>query len=154
VLQGYKVVSVPEAVAYDKPPSSTSAEFNSRVRITARSFSSIMRKWDCKSWFKHPFISWALLSHRFLRWLTPYFMLLVFISNIFLLDQGWFYQLTFLGQIAFYLAGLAGWVGESRGMNLPIASMIFSFCVASAGMMVGVAKGIWGRAPATYEMPD
>jgi len=154
VLQGYRVIYESEAVAYDEPPSSPRSEFDARVRMTSKNFVGTLRKWGLANWFKHPAISFGLLSHRILRWLTPYFMLIAFVSNIFLLNQGGFYRVAFFGQIAFYLASLVGWIGESKGVRLSISSTIFSFCVANLGMMVGVAKGIFGRAPASYKVRD
>jgi cellulose synthase/poly-beta-1,6-N-acetylglucosamine synthase-like glycosyltransferase len=154
ILQGYKVVYAPDAIAFDIPPSSLKGEFKARVRMTSKNLIGTLRRWSFAGWFKHPAISWGLLSHKILRWLTFYFLLIAFFSDLALLDYGALYQVLFAGQVVFYLLAIVGYVGESFHKRIPIASTIFSFCVAMIGMGFGVVKGILGKAPAAYRMEE
>jgi cellulose synthase/poly-beta-1,6-N-acetylglucosamine synthase-like glycosyltransferase len=154
ILQGYRVVYAPDAIAYDVPPSSITGELRARIRQTAKNLVGTLKRWGWRGWVKHPFVSWGLLSHKILRWLTPFFMLGAFISNIFLLEEGLFYQLTFIAQAVFYLTAFIGLIGELVKKRIPIASTIFSFCVANIGMGIGVIKGLIGKAPAAYKMTE
>jgi len=151
VLQGYKVTYASDAIAYDFPPSSAKGELKTRIRQTSKNFIGTLKRWEWKGWIQHPFVSWGLLSHKILRWLTPFFMLGAFLSNLLLLDKGTFYQVIFAMQVLFYLAALLGLMGELVKKKLPIASTIFNFCVASTGMGIGVIKGLLGKAPVTYK---
>ena len=47
-----------------------------------------------------------LISHKLFRWLTPFAMLLLFVSNLFLWSKGLFYQVALVSQAAMYAAGL------------------------------------------------
>lgn len=154
ILQGYKVVYAPDAIAYDVPPSSVKGELKARIRQTSKNLIGTLKRWGWKGWIKHPFVSWGLLSHKILRWFTPFFMIGAFVSNLFLLDEGFFYKLTFVGQVAFYTMALIGFTGEVFKKRIPLASTIFSFCVASIGMGIGVIKGLVGKAPAAYKMTE
>lgn len=154
VLQGYKVVFAKDAVAYDIPPQSVKGEFNARIRMTSKNFVGTLKRWGLKGWTRYPLVSWGLLSHKILRWLTPFFMASVLITNVFLLNGEWIYQLTFLGQMAFYSVALVGFIGQLSGKKIPLASTIFSFCVANLGMGIGVIVGLLGKAPASYKMPE
>lgn len=151
ILQGYKVVYAADAVAFDFPPSSIKGEFKTRIRQTSKNFIGTLKRWKWKGWIKHPLVSWGLLSHKILRWLTPFFMLGAFLSNVFLFSSSIFYKTTFILQLVFYLAAITGLIGELTKKRLPVASTIFSFCVASTGMGIGVIKGLLGKAPATYK---
>ena len=81
-------------------------------------------------------------------------MLGLFISNIFLFNEGRFYKFTFVGQIIFYMLAILGFIGEIFKKPILIASTIFSFCIANIGMGIGVIKGLLGKAPAAYKMEE
>jgi len=154
ILQGYKVVFAKDAIAYDIPPSSIRGELKTRIRQTSKNFIGTLKRWGIKGWIKHPFVSWGLLSHKILRWFTPFFIVGLFISNIFLLNKSWFYKFAFVGQIIFYILAIFGFIGELFKKSIPIASIIFSFCIANIGMGIGVIKGLLGKAPAAYKMEE
>lgn len=150
VLQGYRVVLAPEAVVYDRPPATGLGEFRSRIRQTSKNFVGTLKRWGFRGWLAHPLISWALVSHKFLRWLTIYFLLGAFIANIFLFPQGLIYRIMFTGQLGFYSLGLFGLLAEQSGKKIPGLAYIYSFCVAALGMGLGVLKGLAGQAPAAF----
>jgi cellulose synthase/poly-beta-1,6-N-acetylglucosamine synthase-like glycosyltransferase len=154
ILQGRRVVYAPDAVAYDVPASTVRGELRSRIRQTSKNLIGTLKRWGVKGWFRHPIVSWGLFSHKILRWLTPFFMLTAFISNLFLLDEGSLYRAAFTVQAAFYALALAGLLGELVKKRVPIGSPVFSFCVANIGMGLGVIKGLAGRAPAAYETTE
>jgi cellulose synthase/poly-beta-1,6-N-acetylglucosamine synthase-like glycosyltransferase len=154
ILQGRRVVYAPDAVAYDVPASTVRGELRSRIRQTSKNLIGTLKRWGVKGWFRHPIVSWGLFSHKILRWLTPFFMLTAFISNLFLLDEGSLYRAAFTVQAAFYALALAGLLGELVKKRDPIGSPVFSFCVANIGMGLGVIKGLAGRVPAAYETTE
>jgi len=154
VISGYKVIFSEGAIAYDIANTSFRSEIKARIRMTAKGLMGVIKRWGIKGWIKHPFVSWGLLSHKILRWFTPFFMLGAFLSNAFLLNEGWIYKFAFIGQIAFYMLAILGFVGEFLKKRIPVASTIFSFCVANIGMGIGVIKGLLGKAPAAYKMEE
>ncbi len=150
ILQGYRVVYAPDVLAYDAPPSTVKEEVRTRIRQTSRNFLGTLKRWGWRGFLKHPIVSWGLLSHKVLRWLTPFFMCGAFVSNLFLLEEGLFFEVTFALQVGFYVVAVVGGLGEIVKKNIPIASTLFSFCVANIGMGLGVIKGLLGKAPASY----
>jgi cellulose synthase/poly-beta-1,6-N-acetylglucosamine synthase-like glycosyltransferase len=154
ILQGYRVAYAPDAVAYDAPASTVRGEIRTRIRQTSKNLIGTLKRWGWKGWVRHPLVSWGLLSHKILRWLTPFFMLAAFISNLFLLDEGPLFRAAFTAQAAFYLLALAGFLGELSKKRVPLGSPVFSFCIANIGMGLGVIKGIAGRAPAAYKTTE
>jgi biofilm PGA synthesis N-glycosyltransferase PgaC len=154
VLQGYRAVFAKDAIAYDLPPNSVKSELSYRIRGTSKTIMSLLRRTGLKGWFKNPILSWSILSHRVFRYFTPYFIAVTLILNLFLLGKSILYQIFFFLQIVFYLLVTIGWIGEYAKKRIPVASTAFSFGLAMFGMMLGVAKGITGKAPASYKMPD
>ncbi len=150
VMQGYRVVYTQDAVAYDVPPSGLISEIRSRTRQTSKNLVGTLRRWGWSGWVRHPLISWGLVSHKILRWLTPFFLVGALCSNIFLLRQNVVYQWTFGTQIVFYCLALLGLAGHVFSRRIPLASTVLSFCAANIGMGLGVIKGFTGKAPARY----
>jgi poly-beta-1,6-N-acetyl-D-glucosamine synthase len=119
--QGHKVVYEPESVALEDAAKHIVQEKKRRIRIGAGDFQSIglLRR------MLNPlrgFPAFAFFSHKILRWFTPFFMLLAFVLNLFLLKepvfqfmfacQGIFYGLAVLGQ-------MLSWAGIAiKGLNL------------------------------------
>jgi len=146
VLQGYKCVHLDDAIAYDEMPDSPKREFRARVRMTAKNFHGTITRWGVHGLIRHPIYSAVIFFHKIGRWLTPFAMIGVFISNLFLLQSGLVYQAAFVLQAAFYLLAVLGWMK----VPVPLAAQIYSFCLANAGFMVGVLKALVGKVPAAY----
>ncbi len=154
ILQGYSVVFAKQAVAYDAPPKSVSGELRYRARATSKTIRSVMGRMGFRGWLKRPTAAWSILSHRGIRYLTPFFMMAMFIANLFLLGNGAVYQLMLAAQTAFYALAVAGWIAESTQRKIPIASVAFGFGVAMLGILLGVSRVIINRVPSTYVMDD
>jgi len=154
ILQGFRVVYTPAAVAYDYPSSSPKGELRVRIRQTSKNLAGTLKRWGYRSWFDHPFVGLSLLSHKILRWMSGFFLLALLVSNMFMFKLAWFYQMTLALQICFYMLALVGFLAEVLEKRIPLAALPYAFCVASTGMAVGVIKGLVGRAPAAYNKAD
>ena len=85
----------------------------------------------------YPVLYWfELLSHRLLRYLTPFLHLVAFGANAVLLGDGWVYSLTFTIQLSFLLAALCGWVVPQAPFRV---ARYYLLTTAS------IAAGLWDR---------
>ncbi|MEE2000434.1 glycosyltransferase family 2 protein [Alkalimonas sp. MEB108] len=134
--QGYDVVYNTKAKASEEVAPSLQDEYGRRVRIGLGNYRAFRQHLWALSPMKGA-LSWCYWSHKVLRWFGPHLMLLVLLSNLFLLASPW-YQVTLLAQLLFY--GLA-WVGQTRirqGHHTPSWLAILSFFVS---MNVALAHG-------------
>lgn len=148
--QGYRVKYEPQAIAYDFPPASPLEEFQVRVRQTSKNLMATLGHWGPKQWRRYPAVTWALFSHKILRWLTPFFLLLALLSNLPLAAHSPFFTSLLALQLLFYFLGLVGWLAFCLGKRLPGASLAFTFFLANLGMFLGIFKVLSGKAPAAY----
>lgn len=88
--------------------------------------------------FEHGFLALSLISSRLLRWLTPIWLVILFVSNTFLLSVP-FYRGAFLLQLAFYLAAFVAFLFERRGHKL---NMIFSIPLFFCTLALAAADGL------------
>jgi cellulose synthase/poly-beta-1,6-N-acetylglucosamine synthase-like glycosyltransferase len=154
IKSGYRVVYAGDALAYDVPSASIIGEVKARVRQTSRNLVGTVRRWSWRGWIEFPFVTWGLLSHKLLRWFTPFFLLALLASSVFLVGSGLIYEAVLLGQGLLYSVAIMGFVGEVFQKKIPLASTVFTFMVANIGMAIGVFNALTGRIPAIYKKAD
>ena len=151
IMQGYRVVHDDSTIAYDTFPSSVRGELKTRTRMTLRNITCTLNKYQLLNPFKYPLVSIAIVSHKLLRWLTPFFMLVAFFTNIFLRGENAFFYLAASVQVLFYVLGLIGFLAELLKFRIPVASQIFSFLLANVGFLLGVLKAVCGKDVTSYK---
>lgn len=144
VSGGHRVAFQPAAVARETRIASPKEEMRARIRMTLRSFAGTLSRRHVLNPLRFPRIAWSIISHKLLRWLTPYFLLLAFASNVLLLRRP-LYQATLAVQVVFYLGALVGHALDARRVRLPLISTIYAFCLMNAGVLVGVARALSGQ---------
>ncbi len=148
-LQGYRVVQDTRAIVYDTMPHSINGELRARVRMTARNWSGTLARPGILNPFRFPLTSWALISHKFLRWLTPFFLAVLLVTNALLAVRGKWVALCAL-QIAFYLSACIGWLRARNGAPAWIFGYPFAFCLANVGFFLGIVKVLRGQKIVSY----
>lgn len=78
-------------------------EFNRKVRTILRGITVLFKNLDMLNFFKYGLFSWQLVSHKLLRWLLPFFFIIAFVSNLFLIEQKEF-LVTFIIQTLMYVS--------------------------------------------------
>jgi cellulose synthase/poly-beta-1,6-N-acetylglucosamine synthase-like glycosyltransferase len=147
---GYRCVHMSGCLAYDVMTPDAGAEFKTRVRMVAKNFAGTILRWRWRNIFRRPLHTWALYSHKVLRWLTPFFLLAAFVSNALLLEHGLLYEVIFPLQVAFYAAALLGWLGYRLGRKWPILLPVYAFVLANIAFFLGVLKSLAGGGPAFF----
>lgn len=151
VAQGHEVIHDDNAIAYDIFPSTVEGELKARIRMTLKNITCTLSRYQLLNPFRFSLITVSILSHKIFRWLTPYFMIALFISNYFLLKESSFYKFTFYCQLVFCLLGLVGYLAERNKFRIPIVSQAFSFLLANIGFFLGVLKALLGKRMTSYE---
>jgi hypothetical protein len=93
----------------------------------------------------NPIIMFEYISHKLLRWLTPFFLILLFFNNLLLISFS-LYRWILILQIYFYLSALIG-----IKINVKMFSFPFYFCMTNAAILVGLYKAISGKQKAIWE---
>lgn len=122
-----------------------------KTRVIAKDFSALLVHRETLNPFRHGATAIALWSHKLLRWLVPYFLMLIFTANISLLSRPTF-RLLFAAQIVFYSAALIGFCWQ-EGRQHPLWSIPTSFCLVNFAALMGTAKALAGRSSGAWK-PD
>ncbi|CCK80488.1 glycosyltransferase family 2 protein [Desulfobacula toluolica] len=150
IEKGYRIAFEPEAIAYEVTEEKALEEFSMRVRVITRGMNGLAYVKDLLNPFRNKFVAFQLHSHKVLRWLIPFFLVLIFIANCMLLDQK-LYQFLFIGQTVFYGAAFGGWYLEKIGKKHKILSLPLYFCVVNLASFRAFFNFILGRKMVTWE---
>jgi cellulose synthase/poly-beta-1,6-N-acetylglucosamine synthase-like glycosyltransferase len=152
--KGYLVKYEPQARAFDFISETLGGAFKTRIRQTSRCFKSVIRRiFSYPILLKRPGVFFAALMHKTFRHITPAFMLLMLVTNLFLYDSHWLYTILFLLQLVYYHAALAGILFQNHfGRWLkPILSLTSSFLLVNISRGIGVYKALRNLERATYK---
>jgi cellulose synthase/poly-beta-1,6-N-acetylglucosamine synthase-like glycosyltransferase len=148
VMQGYRVVHVDDAVAYDRLPPRRNEEFRRKVRTLSGNFQLLTRLPQALLPWRNP-ICLQFISHKLLRLAVPWALLVMLVASALSLVP-WLRTLLWL-QLAFYGLGIAGLLagnGRLAARLSPITSFILLNAAAWAAFWVwisGRASGSWAK---------
>ncbi|MEM1373310.1 MAG: glycosyltransferase family 2 protein [Pseudomonadota bacterium] len=144
VHDGYRLAFEPDAVTEEHITEKLRQEAGRRVRSTEMGWRGLMENRSLLNPVRHGLYAWQLFSHKFLRRLVPAFLVIAFFANLFILDEGWFYGLTLLAQVALYgAAAIAALVPAFR--KVPGVSMAMFFVSSNIAMLLGLVNYMRGR---------
>jgi len=148
-LQGHKVMQNPNAIVLDTMPHSIEGELRARIRMTARNWTGTLARPAILNPLRFPLTALGLVSHKLLRWLTPFFLAIAFLSNALLALQGRLVLLALL-QLGFYLSAFIGWTLARKQRPAGIFGYPFSFCLANVGFMLGMLRAFRNQKIVAY----
>jgi cellulose synthase/poly-beta-1,6-N-acetylglucosamine synthase-like glycosyltransferase len=149
--KGYRTVYEPEALAFvNRPAPNISDEFIRRSRIALRGMRGLLYMRHLMNPFSYGFLAVSLISTRLLRWLSPVFLIVMFVSNLFLLSSS-FYLFTFLLQMMFYASAAVAFMVALKGYRLifPFYLPLY-FCLLACSAMVGLTRLLAGESGQTW----
>jgi cellulose synthase/poly-beta-1,6-N-acetylglucosamine synthase-like glycosyltransferase len=149
VLQGFRLIFEPRAVAFEDAPVEGRDEFRRKIRVTNHSVRALLNL-GSRLWTSG-FYSVELLSHKFVRHLIPFVLLLLLASSAWLAIDSRLFLVALLLQIAFYALALAGALSRHQTFGkLKIFSVPYYFCLVNAAAFFGVLTIIGGRRHRTW----
>jgi cellulose synthase/poly-beta-1,6-N-acetylglucosamine synthase-like glycosyltransferase len=149
VAEGYLVVHEPRAQAAEVTHSGLREQFRARVRMVTKNLPGTLRRIDGRI-ARRPLVLLGIVSHKLLRWFTPYLLIANLLASLRLARRGGRHRLPLAAHAGLLGLGAAGAAGWRRGREVPVASSVFSFLVANAGFLVGVANSARGVQIAVY----
>jgi cellulose synthase/poly-beta-1,6-N-acetylglucosamine synthase-like glycosyltransferase len=147
IAQGYRLVFAPEAVAYEAVAGTNSTEFGRKVRVITRGLRGVfIARRQLLNPFRYGFYALQLFSHKALRRIIVYPLILLFLVNPFLWQAGFFYQLAMIGQLAFYSLALLGWALDgTRPGRKKIFTLPYFFCLVNLAVLMATINIMRGQ---------
>jgi cellulose synthase/poly-beta-1,6-N-acetylglucosamine synthase-like glycosyltransferase len=147
VRQDYRAIFEPRAKAYDSVSRTLRDESRRKIRTLAGNWQLFVRLSPLLNPFKYK-IAIPLISHKVLRVLVPYFLLVLAISNVFLLERP-FYKIAGILQILFYLSAFAGY--KSVNAKIKLLNTPYVFCQMNIDAVKGLFAYIYKTQKVTWD---
>jgi cellulose synthase/poly-beta-1,6-N-acetylglucosamine synthase-like glycosyltransferase len=152
IEQGFRLVFEPEAISYEPVSADASHEFRRKVRIMTRGLSAVIARRRLLNPMRYGFYALQLFSHKVLRRLVVFPLLVALITSLVLAASHPFYALAAAAQVAFYGMALVGFFLRGRRSRLlKIATIPFYFSLVNAAALMAALNILRGNRIALWE---
>lgn len=145
IAQGYRLVFVEDAIAREPVSDTAAAEFNRKVRLMTRGLRGVAVMKRLLNPFRYGFYSLQLFSHKVLRRLNVFSLIVLAVTSPLLWQHGIVFQIATILQLAFYGTAAAAQLSRmSRIRAFKIFSLPAFFVMANVAALVAtlnVARG-------------
>jgi cellulose synthase/poly-beta-1,6-N-acetylglucosamine synthase-like glycosyltransferase len=134
VKRGWLALAVREARASEKMVPTIEGEFARKRRMMSHTWPIVLRGGMLSPRGYDPLYALMIVSHRILRYLTPFLHVIAFVATILLLGSGWVYVAAFAVQMAVLAAAAVAGVLRARPL------LIARYYVLTTASL---AAGLW-----------
>ncbi|NLO79430.1 MAG: glycosyltransferase family 2 protein [Xanthomonadaceae bacterium] len=138
VRHGYIAVTEPTLLGFYPAIQDEDQEYQRKLRTVLRGITGLMRRLDVLNPLRYGLFSFQVFSHKLMRWLVPWFLLLLLVASARLAREHAIYALALAGQLAFYLLVLGGTLSERlrrlSWVKVPYFFVTANLAVAQAGI--------------------
>ncbi|WP_148862586.1 glycosyltransferase family 2 protein [Marinobacter fonticola] len=100
--EGYVAVTAPDVQGHYHDVADPSKEYQRKLRTVIRGLTALARHPQALNPFSHGLFAFQVFSHKVMRWLVPWFLIVLFVSSWILVPRGGIYGLALLAQLVFY----------------------------------------------------
>jgi cellulose synthase/poly-beta-1,6-N-acetylglucosamine synthase-like glycosyltransferase len=144
---GYKVLYDPEVTATEFAASTVEGEFARRVRLAVGSFRALGTLLCVRL---DPMTYLAFISHKVLRWLVPFLLIGLGLSNAWIGGHG-FFGITLTAQICFYACAYLGFFAHNNPRPQRILLLGYYLAAMNAAFLVGFVRVALRRDQAIWQ---
>jgi glycosyltransferase involved in cell wall biosynthesis len=132
-----RVVEDPRVKAYYKTASAEWDELPRKVRTINRGINALfsVSNRQLLNPFRFGIVSLQLISHKILRWMTPFFLIALFLCNMLQVCQSPMWTGLFISQCVFYLSGMMAYWYFSRFKTIMLFRLIHYFNIANLAIL-------------------
>jgi cellulose synthase/poly-beta-1,6-N-acetylglucosamine synthase-like glycosyltransferase len=151
IAQGYRGRFEPRAQCFEETAGSFDKEIARKERIVNRSIRGLMRVKSVMNPLKTGVFSFMVISHKLLRWLIPYFLVLGVAGSALLASQSLaLFQLITLGSLGLLLLATTGQLWRDKTRLPTVLSLPYYFVMVNAYAMKGIYKALLGQTQVTW----
>ncbi len=153
--QGARIFYEKSAVCIEKSSLHFIDEFERKRRIVLRGMHSLINYRRDFPPIRNWFLKFQILSHKIFRWLTPIPLIILFISNLFLLTHRWG-SIFLICQICFYVVAIGGIFFkkinfEGKLLLKKVMYIPFYFCLLNGAVLMAFLDLFRGRTVCWWE---
>jgi cellulose synthase/poly-beta-1,6-N-acetylglucosamine synthase-like glycosyltransferase len=132
-----------KAIGYENVPNRLSEEFRRKIRIAAGNFQNLLTFYKLL-WPPYTGVAFSFFSHKVLRWLGPFFLLFLLISNSILAFSHPLYRILLMVQGLLIISPFIDFLLRKIGLHIVILRFITHFYSMNLALLAGFLKFIKG----------
>lgn len=144
VLQKDKMaINNTNAIVYEDVSNNLAIEFKRKIRIGTGNFQNL---WHFAPLWLNIFqpAGFCFFSHKILRWFGPFFILLAFVSNIYLWPVALHYKIALLLQVIVTFSVIADIFLKKIGFHIVLLRFVTHFYTMNLSLLIGFFKSLKG----------
>lgn len=143
LLDGKDCILAPKAVCYEEASVKESVEFKRKIRLSSGNYQNLFRFfnvfWKCK-----PTVGFSFFSHKVLRWIGPFLLLIALVTSFQLRYYYWVYQAAFWGQLALMLFPLINKLLRAINLKSKLVQFVSYFYSMNLALLLGLFRYLSG----------
>lgn len=149
ITKGFRAICDLEAMAYEDVSNAVAEEFKRKIRISAGNYQNLSVYYPllAKPLTGAGFSFW---SHKFLRWMGPFLLIISTITAGILWDQNLFFRIAFVLQIAGMLSPFADKLLMKLNIHTFAIRLVAYFYLMNVALLLGFWKYIRGVRSGTW----
>lgn len=150
VEKGYRVVFEPGAVLREEVTQSPEHEYKMRVRVALRALWALMEMGHLLNVFRYGVFSVQMFSHKFLRYLSAWLLVFLYMINGVLASAGGVYLATFIVSTVFVVCSYIGYRADRDGRTWSVVHLPYYFCLVNLASCHAFLKLLNGTRQVTW----
>jgi cellulose synthase/poly-beta-1,6-N-acetylglucosamine synthase-like glycosyltransferase len=142
MCKGFASFNIPEAVVSEDTQPGIADQYRRRVRIAAGSFQNLFRFGPFPSGKVNA--SFVFFSHKILRWFTPLFLSLFFMTTVILSGRSVLYFCLATVQLILILLSAIDLMFDKFGRTIKLPRYVTQFLLMNAALTAGFVKAVRG----------
>jgi len=147
---GYWVVLSRDLIGIEPAAIDKREEFRSKVRVISRAWKGFLHVPSVLSFFKHPLFTWEFISHKILRWLSPFFLLGLFLFIPAAIGNK-IYIPFMLGFLLYLCLSMLGWIFEGFNLRFLPFAVPYYFSLVNLAALLGLFRFLRGGSNITWQ---
>ena len=145
-----RAVTAPDVLGFYQDLKDPSKEYQRKIRTVIRGMTGLSRHAEVMNPGKFGLFAFQVISHKLMRWLTPWFLVMAFLLNAFIADDSLFYFFLFIVQLAFYgVAVVAHFLPNLRSISL--IKLVYFFVQVNIALLDAAVKFMAGQRMTTWK---
>lgn len=147
---GMRAISAPDVLGFYSDLQDPAKEYQRKIRTVIRGMTGLSRHTEVMNPSRFGFFALQVISHKLMRWLSPWFFIAFFLVSAILADAGIFFGLVFIGQLAFYGISLVAHFLPGLRRIGPI-KLIYFFVQVHVALFDAALKFLSGQRMTTWK---
>jgi len=147
---GFRGVSDTESIGIYTNIKDEEKEFDRKVRTITRGITALMENVGLMNPMRYGIFSWQLFSHKLMRWLVPWLLIIAFFTNVVLSSRKSLYRFILIPHLLLYMIGF---LGSSIAKNNIIVRLPYYIVQVNRAIAVAWLKYLRGERFVTW-MPS